>query len=93
MKRLSPEYLQVLRNDVELRELIADLYIPVTISARRWTFACPLCGESDTGIHPQVNLARCFRCERNFNPIDLVMAERGCTFLEAVAYLESRFAP
>jgi len=93
MKRFSPEYLQALRNDVDLRELIADLCIPVTISARRWTFACPLCGESDTGVHPQVNLARCFRCEKNFNAIDLVMAECGCSFLEAITYLESRLAP
>jgi hypothetical protein len=35
-----------------------------------------------------LNLARCFRCQKNFNPIDFVMIDRRCDFLLAVAYLE-----
>ncbi len=56
-------------------------------------FLCPCCGEFDTATNPWTNLARCFRCERNFNPIDLVMLERRASFLEAIRYLEKRVKP
>jgi hypothetical protein len=36
-------------------------------------FLCPLCNGFDTAVNPKTNLARCFRCEKNFNTIDLVM--------------------
>ena len=43
---------------------------------------------SDSGTtNPKTNLARCFRCEQNFNPIDLTMLERQYDFREAVAFL------
>jgi len=51
-------------------------------------FLCPVCKEFETDTNPRTNLARCFRCERNINPIDLVMALERCSFLEAVTFLE-----
>ncbi|WP_208596420.1 hypothetical protein [Desulfonatronospira thiodismutans] len=41
-----------------------------------------------TACNPRTNLARCFRCERNFNPIDLVMVVKGLNFREAVEFLQ-----
>jgi hypothetical protein len=37
---------------------------------------------------PRTNLARCSRCQRNFNPLDFVMVVQDCDFLQAVAYLQ-----
>ena len=37
-------------------------------------FLCPHCGEFNTATNPRTNLTRCFRCQRNFNPIDMVIA-------------------
>ena len=42
----------------------------------------PICGK-----WAETNLARCFRCEKNFNPIDMVMEANGATFLEALEFL------
>jgi hypothetical protein len=33
-------------------------------------------------------LARCFRCQRNWNPIDFTMEVTSMDFLETVAFLE-----
>jgi predicted RNA-binding Zn-ribbon protein involved in translation (DUF1610 family) len=51
-------------------------------------FGCPLCGEFNTAINFSTNLARCFRCETNFNPIDMVMAVKDINFVEAVTLLK-----
>ena len=51
-------------------------------------FVCPECSESETSVNPKTNLARCFRCERNWNPIDFTMAVGRMEFLEAYDYLE-----
>ena len=51
-------------------------------------FVCPECSESETSVNPKTNLARCFRCERNWNPIDFTMVVGRMEFLEAYVYLE-----
>jgi DNA primase len=51
-------------------------------------FVCPLCRETQSAVNPRTNLARCFHCETNFNPIDFTMAVQHCSFVEAVHYLE-----
>ena len=89
MRRIPPERLRELRNTVDIRELIShDLEIPGKISEGHFRFLCPLCREFNTATNPETNLARCFRCQKNFNPIDFVMIDRQCEFLAAVAYLE-----
>ena len=54
----------------------------------RTTSGGPICEDANTATNPRTNLARCFRCQRNFNPIEFVMAVQGCEFLDAVACLE-----
>jgi len=86
---LSKAYLRRLRNDIPIRTLIADvLDIPWKIADGRFRFLCPHCGEFDTATHPETNLARCFRCQRNFNPIDITMTHNRHDFLQAVAFLD-----
>lgn len=87
--RLSPTYLRRLRNDIPIRALIADILAIVwKISEGRFRFLCPLCHDFHTATNPDTNLARCFRCEQNFNPIDLTMTHQRCDFLQAVAFLD-----
>jgi len=86
--RLSPTYLRRLRNDIPIRALIADILAIVwKISEGRFRFLCPLCHDFHTATHPDTNLARCFGCEHNFNPIDLTMIHKRFDFLQAVAFL------
>jgi DNA primase len=84
MKRISPDFLRQLRNQVEITRVIDELRIPSNQRRGQVTFRCPECECLHASTIPYQNLARCFQCERTFNPIDLVMAERGVTFLEAV---------
>lgn len=91
--RIAPQRLRRLRNEVDIAAVIRDLEIPAKKRGGWLRFLCPLCGEFDTATNPQTNLARCFRCRRNFNPIDLVMVDRRASFLDAVAYLEKRVKP
>ena len=56
-------------------------------------FLCPLCDDFHTATNPRTNLARCFRCQRNFNPIDLIMIVDRTSFLEAVGQLEECLPP
>jgi hypothetical protein len=50
-------------------------------------FLCPLCRDFHTATNLQTNLARCFRCGLNFNPIELVMAVERSSFVDAVNIL------
>ena len=88
MTRIPPEALRALRDAVPLSRVISYLHIPVKRRGRRVAFRCPGCRAYHTALSPHRNLARCFFCSRDFNPIDLVMAERQLSFLEAVHYLE-----
>ena len=49
---------------------------------------CPLCRDFDTAVNTTTNLARCFRCKRNFNPIDMTMTVKRYSFIQAVRFLE-----
>jgi hypothetical protein len=85
---IAPGKLRALRNDVSIDRVIAALEIPAKRSEGYLRLLCPLCGDFNTATNPRTNLARCFRCERNFNPIDLVMACDRCSFLDAVDRVE-----
>lgn len=80
--------LRELRNRIPIDGVIAALEIPAKRREGYLRFLCPLCEEFNTATNPRTNLARCFRCERNFNPIDLVMVAERCPFLEAVGRVE-----
>lgn len=88
MKRFSSEELNRLRNNVAVRIVIEILLqLPHKEVEGVYRFLCPVCGEFETGLNPATNLARCFRCSKNFNPIELVMADRGLSFVQSVKLL------
>jgi predicted RNA-binding Zn-ribbon protein involved in translation (DUF1610 family) len=85
---LSAALLRSLRNELSIDDLIrTHLDVPHKEREGYLRFLCPHCGDFHTATNPRTNLARCFRCRVNFNPIDLVMAVEGCSFLEAVKVL------
>ncbi|MGP8320652.1 MAG: CHC2 zinc finger domain-containing protein [Methanosarcinaceae archaeon] len=90
MKRFTQNELFELRNHIPINALIEErLKMPAKISEGHFRFLCPLCGEFQTAINPKTNLARCFRCEKNFNTIDLVMTCEKTTFVETVNILNA----
>jgi len=87
-ERFPNDFLRSLRNDIPINDLIRmrpDL--PSKEREGYLRFLCPFCSEFHTATNPKTNLARCFRCRRNFNPIDLVMAVEACRFVDAVKIL------
>jgi DNA primase len=86
-RRYSDKFLRRLRNDIPIHSVIQALSIPHKYRDGYFRFLCPVCEFTHTGINPEANLARCFRCERNFNPIELVMAAESADFVLAVSYL------
>ena len=69
----TKETLRRLRNEALITQVIQVLDIPAKTRDGYLRFLCPLCNEFMTACHLKTNLGRCFRCQRNFNPIDLVM--------------------
>ena len=89
LNTLSKDHLRELRNRIEIIPLIAEaLELLYKTHDGRFRFLCPLCHDFDTAVNPTTNLARCFRCHRNFNPIDLVMTVKRYSFIQAVHYLQ-----
>jgi DNA primase len=87
--RFSSQELFELRNNIPVDMLIRELHIPSKIRDGVFRFLCPMCNEFQTAVNSATNLARCFRCEKNFNTIDLVMKIRGYGFKESVLFLRN----
>ena len=87
------QQLYKMRNNIPLTNVLALLQWPHKTRDGRVCFVCPLCGESLTAINPRTNLGRCFQCETNFNPIDLVMLIEDVDFVTAVQTLEPHLPP
>jgi len=86
---LSKNLLRELRNRIEIIPLIIEtLELLYKTHDGRFRFMCPLCHDFDSAVNPETNLARCFRCQRNFNPIDMVMTVKHYSFMQAVRYLQ-----
>ena len=85
---LTRDYLRRLRNEIDFGQLLHYLRWPHRRTDSNLTFVCPTCKESQTSINPKTNLARCFRCEKNWNPIDFTIEVYKIEFLEAVGQLE-----
>ena len=84
-------YLRMIRNQIPIEKVIVKmLNLEVRHTSKWLRFRCPLCHTFHTATNRSTNLARCFDCKENFNPIDLVMAVGECTFVEAVEYLKER---
>jgi predicted RNA-binding Zn-ribbon protein involved in translation (DUF1610 family) len=93
-RRFTGHQLFKLRNLIPIDMLIKEqLKIPSKMSEGYLRFLCPLCGEFQTATNAKTNLARCFRCEKNFNPIDLVMTVKSVGFIESVQYLKKLLPP
>ena len=89
MKKFSSNELFELRNAVPVESLIQNiLRVPCKTIERFFRYLCPIWNEFQTEINPDENFVRCFRCERNFNAIDLVMENQGCWFKESVVFLK-----
>jgi hypothetical protein len=90
MKRFSKHELFRLRNSIDINMLISEtLQIPSKTCEAYLRFLCPICSYFDTATKSETNLARCFRCERNFNTIEIVMAAKRLNFIESVRYLQN----
>lgn len=86
---IRQDQLRRLRNEIPFKLLFGELNWPCKLSASgQLVFPCPLCKESTTAVNPRTNLARCFRCERNWNPIDFTVEVTSMDFLETVGFLE-----
>ena len=85
----TADFLRMLRNQIPINEVIVDLLaLEVRNDHEILRFRCPLCYNFHTATNHQTNLARCFDCKNNFNPIDLVMTVENCGFLDAVKILK-----
>jgi len=87
MRYFCDNLLRRLRNQIEFANLFSRLTWPHKRRGDQLAFLCPCCRETDSDINPRTNLARCFHCKTNFNPIDFTMNARPCDFVEAVEYL------
>jgi len=88
-KHYSANYLRMLRNQISIDTVICDLLkLELRNDSQLLRFRCPLCHNFHTATNHKTNLARCFDCSKNFNPIDLVMTVANCGFLDAVNMLK-----
>jgi len=88
-RRFYAHELRNLRNFIPIDFLIEKiLMIPSKFREDYFRFLCPLCSGFNTATNPKTNLARCFRCQRNFNTIDMVMITEKVTFVESVKFLK-----
>lgn len=85
------DFLRMLRNDIPIDEVIVDLLnLEVQKDRKTIRFRCPLCYNFHTATNHKTNLARCFDCQKNFNPIDMVITVGNCGFVDAVKFLKDR---
>ncbi len=77
-----------LRNNIPVDKVIEKLGIPSRISEGYVRFCCPVCKEFNTAVNPKTNLARCFLCKKNYNPIDIVIKVQGFSFINSVKWLQ-----
>lgn len=77
-----------LRNELPIQRVLEELGVPTKMRDGYLRFLCPLCRDFNTATNPKTNLGRCFRCQRNFNTIDLVLIVDRCSFREAVRSLQ-----
>lgn len=93
MSKYYPDrLLRALRNKIPIDRLITEtLRLELRQKNPLLRFRCPVCHSFHTATHPKTNLARCFDCQKNFNPIDMVMAATQCGFVDAVQLLKENF--
>ena len=86
--RLSKALLHDLRNKIPIRGLIEnELGVRCETESGVFRFECPMCRSFQTSVMKTENLARCFRCKVNFNPIDMVIAVKKAEFRPSADFL------
>ena len=88
-RRFSAQELSYLRNEIPIERVI-KLFVSLPTDSRsgKLSFACPVCHGSNTSINAKHNLARCFDCRQNFNPIEIVMHHLQISFVDSVKWLK-----
>ncbi len=92
-ERYPRQQVRRFRNEIPLPNVFRVLQWPHKRRDGYVRFLCPQCQEFNTAVNPETNLGRCFRCERNFNPIDFVIEVHACDFRTAIAYLSPLLPP
>lgn len=91
-QRFPVTLLRMVRNQIPIDDVITEmLRLDIRHTDTVLRFRCPLCSNFHTATNPKTNLARCFDCEKNFNPIDLVLEVTQCSFVEAVERLQKGY--
>ena len=86
--RLPDRFLRQLRNRVPIQSLIrSSLGLANHVTDGIFRFECPVCKAFHTSVKKETNLARCFDCQTNFNPIDMVMVVKKISFRESTTFL------
>jgi DNA primase len=85
---IPSQSLYALRNEIKIENVIKNiLKIDHKYRDNHLRFLCPCCRDFNTAINQKTNLARCFRCKKNFNPIDMTMEVRKWDFRTTVKFL------
>lgn len=88
MKRFTKEELFRARNAIPVRIVVEKLSKLATKEIEGVVrHLCPVCNELQGSFNPNANLSRCWRCKKNFNPIDILMAATGLSFSQSVKKL------
>jgi hypothetical protein len=90
-KRFTAKELYLIRNAINLPILLQTLGIPCKEVEGFYRFICPDCCEMRTAINPKTNLGRCFRCNKNFNTIEISMKTWRLGFVDTVKQLKQLF--
>lgn len=88
MGSYSDDFLRMIRNKINIDDVIRTLRLETRSCRELLRFRCPKCHGFHTATNPKTNLGRCFDCELNYNPIDLVMAVTQRDFVETVEFLK-----
>jgi hypothetical protein len=89
MSHYPSALLRLLRNQIPIDKVITGmLNMEIKPACKLLRFRCPRCYAFHTATSSKSNLARCFNCKKNFNPIDMVMAVTDTSFIEAVEFLK-----
>jgi DNA primase len=85
---IDKKTLHEIRNLIPIDEVIKTLLnMQFRYREGHLRFLCPDCTDLHTSVNLKTNLARCFICQKNYNPIDLYMKINRTNFRKTVDIL------
>lgn len=88
------EDMRLAARSVSLLDILADYGVEIDTSRPNdpQQFSCPLHGDGrdergSARLYPDTNTAKCWGCDKLYDPIEWVKAIEGCSFAEAVERL------